>query len=113
MIGVSAGDGMGVGSSRIGERHLLILLGISSKIVGGFRRLVLLLVVVLCAFSGSRTGTSIDVLGKWNEIGESGAQLVKLTGVCIDEVDESSSQGSCGLDADGVVDGEIISWDGI
>lgn len=39
-MGVRAGDGegvaSGVGSSRIGERHLLIpLLGISSKIVGG------------------------------------------------------------------------------
>lgn len=34
-------------------------------------------------------------------------------GVCIDDVDESSSAGSCGLDADGVDDGDIISDDGI
>lgn len=39
-MGVRAGEGegvaSGVGSSRIGDRHLLIpLLGISSKIVGG------------------------------------------------------------------------------
>lgn len=33
--------------------------------------------------------------------------------MCIDDVDESSSAGSCGLDADGVVDGDIISDDGI
>lgn len=33
--------------------------------------------------------------------------------MCIDEVDESSSAGSCGLDADGVVDGDIISDDDI
>lgn len=33
--------------------------------------------------------------------------------MCIDDVDESSSPGSCGLDADGVVDGDIISDDDI
>lgn len=35
MIGVKAGDGLGVGSSRIGDKHLLIFPGTSSKIVGG------------------------------------------------------------------------------
>lgn len=34
-MGVSAGEGIGVGISRIGERHLLLVPGISSKIVGG------------------------------------------------------------------------------
>lgn len=33
--------------------------------------------------------------------------------MCIDDVDESSSAASCGLDADGVEDGDIISDDGI
>lgn len=46
-------------------------------------------------------------------MGESGGQLVKLIGVCIDDVDESSSAGSCGLDADGVDDGDIINDDDI
>lgn len=66
MIGVKAGDGMGVGSSRIGDKHLFVLeLGTSSKIVGGFNELALVLLVVdLCAFNGSKTGTSMETLGK-------------------------------------------------
>jgi hypothetical protein len=45
--GVIAGDGIGVGISLIGERHLLLipLEGISKRIVGGCKRLG----VVLCA----------------------------------------------------------------
>lgn len=120
MIGVSAGDGMGVGISRIGDKHLLIFDGISSNIDGGFNRLLLLPLLLLfdddlCALSESRTGTSMEVLCIWYDTGESGAQLVKLTGVCIDDVDESSSPilSSCGLDADGVVDGDIIIDDGM
>lgn len=68
MIGVSAGEGMGVGISRIGDKHLLIFDGISSRIDGGFNRLLLLLLLQLladddlCAFNESRTGTSMDVL---------------------------------------------------
>lgn len=47
MIGVKAGDGMGVGSSRIGDRHLFVFeLGTSSKIVGGFNVLLFVLLVV-------------------------------------------------------------------
>lgn len=47
IIGVSAGDGMGVGSSRIGERHLFVFeLGTSSKIVGAFNELLFALLVV-------------------------------------------------------------------
>lgn len=40
---------------------------------------------------------------------------MKLTGVCIDDVDDSSSPAlsSCGLEADGVVDGDIIIEDGM
>lgn len=61
MIGVMAGDGIGegrgVGSSRIGERHLLIVLGISNRMVGGWRKL--LAPAALCALKGSRTGTSM------------------------------------------------------
>lgn len=92
--------------------------GISSRIVGGFSKLLLLLLLLadddLCAEYESITGTSMDVLCMWwYETGESGAQLVKLTGVCIDDVDDSSSQPSCGLDADGEVDGENIIEDGI
>lgn len=62
IIGVKAGegigDGRGVGISRIGERHLLIVLGISRRIVGGCRRLLPLL-GALCALRASNTGTSI------------------------------------------------------
>lgn len=62
MIGVIAGDGIGdgrgVGSSLIGERHLLIVLGISNSIVGGCSRLGPL-PDDLCALIGSNTGTSI------------------------------------------------------
>lgn len=78
MIGVKAGDGMGVGSSRIGDRHLFVFeLGTSSKIVGGFNVLLFVLLVVdLWAFNGSKTGTSMEMLGIWYDIGESGAQLV-------------------------------------
>lgn len=36
MIGVNAGDGIGVGSSRIGDKHFVFVLGTSSSIVGGF-----------------------------------------------------------------------------
>lgn len=65
IIGVKAGDGIGVGNSRMGERHLFTFDGTSSKIVGGFKALLLaLLVVDLCAFNGSRTGTSIETFGK-------------------------------------------------
>lgn len=47
MIGVKAGDGMGVGNSRIGDKHLFVFeLGTSSKIVGGFNELLLVLLVV-------------------------------------------------------------------
>lgn len=118
MIGVKAGDGMGVGISRIGLKHLLMFDGISSKIDGGFSRLLLLPLLLLadddlCAEYESMTGTSMDVLCIWYETGESGAQLVKLTGVCMDDVDDSSSPPSCGLDADGVVDGDIIIDDGM
>lgn len=116
IIGVKAGDGIGVGNSRIGDRHLFIFDGTSSKMVGfGCNRLLLADVfeLDLCALSGSSTGTSIDTFGKWYDIGESGAQLVKLIGVCTEDVDESSSPPSCGLDAVGVVDGDIISDDDI
>lgn len=47
MIGVKAGDGMGVGNSRMGDRHLFEFeLGTSSKIVGGFNALLFVLLVV-------------------------------------------------------------------
>lgn len=67
MIGVSAGDGMGVGISLIGDKHLLMFDGISSNIDGGFNRLLLLPLLLLavddlCALSESRTGTSMEVL---------------------------------------------------
>lgn len=62
MMGVIAGEGMGdgkgVGNSLIGERHLLIVLGISSKIVGGCSKFVPL-PDDLWALNGSSTGTSI------------------------------------------------------
>lgn len=62
IIGVSAGEGIGegngVGNSRIGERHLLIVLGISKRIVGGCKKLLPPL-EDLCALNGSRTGTSM------------------------------------------------------
>lgn len=66
MIGVNAGDGMGVGSSRIGDRHLVVfVLGTSSSIVGGFNEPPLLLLADdLWAFNGSNTGTSIETFGK-------------------------------------------------
>lgn len=72
MIGVKAGEGIGVGNSRMGERHLFTFDdGTSNKIVGfGFSKLLLLhelvwlAAVVLCAFNGSKTGTSIDTFGK-------------------------------------------------
>lgn len=60
IIGVSAGDGMGEGSSRIGERHLLIALlplGISSRIDGGCKWLGA--PFDLWALSASSTGTSM------------------------------------------------------
>lgn len=45
-MGVKAGDGIGVGSSRIGDRHLFVFeLGTSSKIVGGFNELLFVLLV--------------------------------------------------------------------
>lgn len=63
MIGVNAGDGIGVGISLIGDRHLLLipLLGISSRMVGGCNCVVVVVVVVvLCAaLRASSTGTSI------------------------------------------------------
>jgi hypothetical protein len=55
MIGVMAGEGIGVGISLIGDKHLFPLDGISSKIVGGCNKLG----VVLCALIWSSTGTSI------------------------------------------------------
>lgn len=72
MIGVKAGEGIGVGNSRMGDRHLFTFDdGTSNKMVGfGFSKLLLLLelvwlaTVVLCAFNGSKTGTSIDTFGK-------------------------------------------------
>lgn len=105
IIGVKAGDGIGdgrgVGISLIGERHLLIVLGISNSIVGGCRKLLPLL-GDLCALSWSSTGTSIVPC-----TGLSGAPLENDIGVCMDEVEESSSPGisSCGLHAVGVLDG--------
>lgn len=61
MIGVNAGDGMGVGSSRMGDKHLFVFeLGTSSKIVGGFNELALALLVV----DLSNTGTSMETFGK-------------------------------------------------
>jgi hypothetical protein len=68
-MGVRAGDGegvaSGVGSSRIGERHLLIpLRGISNKMVGGWSRLPLP-PTVLWALRASSTGTSIVLLWLW------------------------------------------------
>ena len=68
MIGVNAGDGIGVGISRMGERHLLLIVGISSSIVGGCNRFDDEdvdeddVVVVLCAFRTSSTGTSMVVV---------------------------------------------------
>lgn len=38
---------------------------------------------------------------------------MKLTGVGMDDVDDSSSPPSCGLDIDGEVDGDMIIDDGI
>lgn len=38
-MGVRAGEGMGVGSSRMGDKHLFIFPGISSNIEGGCKRL--------------------------------------------------------------------------
>ncbi|KNC32223.1 hypothetical protein FF38_01534 [Lucilia cuprina] len=82
------------------------MLGISSNIVGGCNRFDdddddVEVVDVLCAFRTSNTGTSMNT-------GESGAPLEKLTGVCIEDVDDSSSPGasSCGLETVGVVEGE-------
>lgn len=37
ITGVKQGEGIGVGISRIGDRHLLMLLGISNKMLGGLR----------------------------------------------------------------------------
>lgn len=47
MIGVNAGDGIGVGISLIGDRHLLLipLLGISSRMVGGCSCVVVVVAV--------------------------------------------------------------------
>lgn len=64
---MSAGDGMGVGISRIGDKHLLIFDGISNKIDGGFNKLLLLPLLLLavddlCAEYESMTGTSIELL---------------------------------------------------
>lgn len=63
---MSAGDGIGVGISRIGDRHLLIFDGISNRIDGAFNKLLLLPELLLdddlCAVYESITGTSIDVL---------------------------------------------------
>lgn len=92
MRGVIAGDGIGEGSgvgiSLMGERHLLIVLGISKSIVGGCKKL-LPLVEDLCALSGSKTGTSMVL---WRcMIGLSGHPLENETGVCIEEVVDSSS----------------------
>lgn len=70
IIGVSAGEGMGVGSSWMGDRHLLTPLdGISRRIVGGCSKFdveeeaddVPLPGDDLCAFNASNTGTSIVV----------------------------------------------------
>lgn len=58
IIGVIAGLGIGVGNSLIGDKHLLILFGISNRIVGGHKRFVLD-EVALCADTLSMTGTSI------------------------------------------------------
>ena len=108
MMGVSAGDGIGegngVGISLMGERHLLIVLGISKSIVGGCSRLLPQL-DDLCALSGSRTGTSMVLW--WCMMGLSGAPLENDTG----DVDDSSSPAisSCGDDAVGVVDGDTFS----
>lgn len=57
IIGVNAGDGIGVGNSRIGDKHLFILPGISRRIVGGWRRFWV--GADLCALIASSTGTSM------------------------------------------------------
>ncbi|KAI9589507.1 hypothetical protein GQX74_007676 [Glossina fuscipes] len=111
-VSAKAGDGIGVGISLIGERHLLLmpLMGISSSMVGGCSIFVEdvdatdeELDELLCAFKTSSTGTSMVV-----NTGESGGPLDKLTGVCIDDVEDSSSPGasSCGLETVGVVEGD-------
>lgn len=117
MIGVRAGDGIGegsgVGSSLIGERHLLIVLGISNSMVGGCSKLPLL--GVLCALSVSRTGTSIEFCAACRcIIGLSGAPLENDTGVGIEEVEDSSSptMSSWGLEAVGVVEGDTLREEG-
>lgn len=85
IIGVNAGDGKGVGISLIGERHLPMAFGISKSIVGGCKKLLL----VLCALSGSSTGTSMVLC--LCSMGLSGGLLENDIGVCIDDVVESSS----------------------
>uniref|UniRef100_A0A1A9ZK12 Uncharacterized protein n=1 Tax=Glossina pallidipes TaxID=7398 RepID=A0A1A9ZK12_GLOPL len=86
------------------------LLGISSSMVGGCSIFVEdvdatdeELDELLCAFKTSSTGTSMVV-----NTGESGGPLDKLTGVCIDDVEDSSSPGasSCGLETVGVMEGD-------
>lgn len=60
MIGVSAGEGIGDGSSRIGERHLLIeefAPGISNRILGGCKWADP--APDLCTLRLSSTGTSV------------------------------------------------------
>lgn len=73
MIGVKAGEGMGVGNSRMGERHLFTFDdGTSNRMVGFVLSKLLLLLHALvwlaadalCAFNGSKTGTSMDTFGK-------------------------------------------------
>lgn len=105
------GDGSGVGISLIGDKHLLTDDGTSNRIVGGCKKL-LPPSLDLCALRASNTGTSMvlcDCRCARCVGGESGGLLEKDTGVCIDEVVDSSSPAtsSCGLDAVGVVDGEI------
>lgn len=107
MIGVIAGDGIGVGNSRIGDKHLLILLGISSRIVGGHNKFVP--EDALWAAILSSTGTSIADC-RWKS-GESGAVLEKLIGVCASD-DVSSSAGSINDVSSGVVDCDTIIDEG-
>lgn len=65
MIGVSAGEGIGVGSSRIGDRHFVVLeLGTSSSIVDEFNVFPFAVFTSgLCALNESNTGISIETFG--------------------------------------------------
>lgn len=64
IIGVKAGEGTGVGSSLIGDKHLFVFDGTSSKIVVLFNvEFIVVLVDDLYAFPVSELGSSMDMLG--------------------------------------------------